>query len=82
MGTTERKLLWIGGLVPLPWTAVCAFEYAVSTGRPLLETLSIALLAGLAFGLLAGAALGQFFKHLPMRQVDGAVIVDPRFRGG
>lgn len=68
----------IGGIIPLPLSAVSAIEYSTLTGQPFLGVLSAALLLSFAFGLLAGAALGQFLKRLHFYQFDGMVVIIPK----
>src|SRR5690349_2604812 len=78
MGRTERTLLVIGGIVPLPFCTLSAIEYSIITGQPFLEVLATALLVGFTFGLLVAAALGQVLKRLPMQQIDGMLIIAPK----
>lgn len=75
MRTTERTMLGIGVIVSLPLSAFCAWEYATVTGGSLLDTLLVGFLVGLTFGMLTGAAVGQFLRYLPLRQINGGTVL-------
>lgn len=78
MGRIERTLLAIGGITPLPYAALWAWERSVVTAQPFLEILSTALLEGFAFGLLAGAAVGQVLRMHNFQQIDGVLVITPK----